>query len=192
MNPDEVNEIVSELALLAYYPRDPVLHAAIVRMVGAMATNIEQVRWLVRTMTSGSYQKWEGPAELRAVFCMKFKPRDGIESISAIYPEGMSREQLNPGLQIEAAAPLQITGEVGPVSADPEMGATVLTLAEARRMPGAALNVSVTINHGEDEYAALIRVCREEREKKNARPYTPSEAQIDFIKAEQDRNRTQL
>ena len=189
MNPESIVDIVMELSILPFFPAEDAARIAIVRMVGAMAANEDQVRWLVNIMTSGAFSKWEGPAELRAVFCMKFKPKDGIEATSAVYPDGMTREQLNHGLQIAAGLPLQIAGEVGPVSLDPEMELTIVTLTEARRMPGAASNVDVKIRSGEDEYSALVRVCREEREKKTAKPYTPSEAQIEFIKSEQDRNR---
>ena len=189
MKPETIFEYVMELAILPFFPPEDPARMAIARMIGAMASNEDQVRWLVRTMTSGAFSKWEGPAELRAVFCMKFRPKDGIEATSAIYPDGMSREQLNPGLQITAGAPLQIAGAVGPVTIDPEMELTVVALAEAKRMPGIALNVDVTIRHEEDEYSALVRSCREFKERATAKPYTPSEAQIEFLKVEQDRNR---
>jgi hypothetical protein len=190
MNPKVVFNYVMELSALPFFPPEDAARLAIARIVGDMASNEDQVRWLVRMMTSGLYAKWEGPAELRAVFCMKFKPRDGIEALSTAFPDGLSREQLNPGEQIEAPAPLQIAGECGPVTADPEMVALTAKISEACRMPAPALSVSVAVRPDESEYVALTRSIQEFNEARAAKPYTPSQAQIDFIKAEQERNRT--
>jgi hypothetical protein len=43
-----------------------------------MATTPEQVDWLVRAMID-QVGEWQGPTELRGVFCTKYSPKDGIE-----------------------------------------------------------------------------------------------------------------
>lgn len=85
MNPTRIMEILSGLRLLPFFPSDEFAFSALVRMVGSMAENEQQVQWLVARMTSGIYTKWEGPAEMRACFCNRFKPKDGINAYSQIY-----------------------------------------------------------------------------------------------------------
>ena len=93
LNFEQINGIVAELATLPFYRSEEAAHLAVVRIVGQMATNIDQVRWLVNRMTSGLYSEWPGPKELRACFCSKFKPADGIECGSSVYPDGIPSER---------------------------------------------------------------------------------------------------
>lgn len=163
MNIQTVAGIVIELSVLPYFPSNVAARAAIVRMVGEMCSTEDQVCWLVRLMTSGTFKKWEGPAELRAVFCMKFKPRDGIESISEVYPDGMTHEQLNPGAKMPAleSAPLRQLAAGDPISADEELVAIVVDAAE--RMPHFRVCKTVSLRDGENDYQALLRQIEERR-----------------------------
>lgn len=194
MNFERINQILSELSVLPFYPSDPSARLAIARMVGNMAHSEAQVRWLVTLMTSGAFSKWEGPSELRAVFCMKFKPKDGIETTSAVFPDGLSREQLNPGkpLQIDAASPqVQISGRVEESAiVDPELAALVERVASARCRPLPHVQVDTTVHHEESELSALMRSVEDFRGRvKPTSPRIVTQTEIDAIKNEQERNR---
>jgi hypothetical protein len=88
MNFERVAELCAELTLLRFFPSDESARLAIVRMVGEMAANEEQVRWLVRR-TLDLWNEWPGPLELRAVFCSRFKPRDGKNAYSERFTNGI-------------------------------------------------------------------------------------------------------
>lgn len=96
----KINLMVAELAVLDFYPSDIPARAAIVRLVGNMANSEEEVRWLIDRATGGMYKKWPGVAELRALFCSHFKPRDGYIVYSDMYPDGYPHQQK--ALMIEA------------------------------------------------------------------------------------------
>lgn len=92
MNPETVLNILNEFRCLAFFPNDEYVPIAICRLVGSMCHNEAEVRWLVDRMTSGIYSEWPGIAEMRACFCAKFPPRDGINAYSSIYPDGIPAE----------------------------------------------------------------------------------------------------
>jgi hypothetical protein len=103
VNINEVIEALSGLKSLRFFPDDAVAIMTVARMVCKMATTEEQVAWLVDRMTSGIYSEWTGPQELRACFCSKFKPADGINAYSMVYPDGFPSEK-QPQLQLTAPA----------------------------------------------------------------------------------------
>lgn len=130
MNPELIAEMVMEMSILPYFPAEDYARLAIVRLVGAMADTEAQVRWLVDVMTSGVYARWDGPSELRATYCQKFRPKDGIECVSLLYPDGLTREQLNPGVRLTAVPiPFLRSG-----SEDPEMDALVAQMGRGKRL----------------------------------------------------------
>jgi hypothetical protein len=87
MNFERVAELVAELTSLRYFPSDESARLAIVRMIGEMAENEDQVEWLVRRVPD-LYNEWPGPLELRALFCSRLKPKDGKHAYSKIFPKG--------------------------------------------------------------------------------------------------------
>jgi hypothetical protein len=103
----KVAEIVGELTLLRYFPADPIARTALVREICDMADTEDQVRWLVTRMLK-LYQVWPGLGEVRATFCSKFKPRDGVERYSEIYTDGIPSEHL---ISERDTAQRQLTGE---------------------------------------------------------------------------------
>jgi hypothetical protein len=124
MNPKRVIELCTPLMLLKFFPPDPEARTELLLMIGRMASNEDQVRWLVNRMLN-LYDEWTGPRTLRAVFCQKFKPADGEDLRTAIcpgYPEGLPSEKPEP--QLLALPP----GHVA--SADPELEAMVGKLVE--------------------------------------------------------------
>ena len=90
MNPRTIMEILTELSVLRYFPAsNESALIALSRLVGQMCHTEEEVRWLVDRMTSGIYADWPGPQEMRACFCSRFKPKDGLNAYSTVYPDGI-------------------------------------------------------------------------------------------------------
>lgn len=72
---------VGEMAALKYFPSDEHGRAAIMKLLDRMAgaNYREQLNWLSETLMD-NYTEWPGPHEIRAIFCTRFKPADGIEA----------------------------------------------------------------------------------------------------------------
>ncbi len=118
MNFQLVLELILEMGTLKFFPTIPNAHFALARMACEVASNEDQVRWWVKRMTT-LYSEWPGPREFRAVFCAKFKPRDGIEAFgSAVFPEGIPSDR--PPVPPPALPPGERT--VDPASIDRTVG----------------------------------------------------------------------
>jgi len=52
----------------------------------------EQLAWLAERLVK-LYKKFPPPLEIRACFCGKFKPKDGINAFSETYPDGIPSER---------------------------------------------------------------------------------------------------
>jgi hypothetical protein len=92
---------IAKLAMLKFFPADKEARNAIVQMVCEMAATDEQVKWLVHRALK-LYNEWPGPKELRACFCSKFRPLDGINAYSAVYADGIPSERENAPNLLEA------------------------------------------------------------------------------------------
>lgn len=153
MNFDTVADIIADLSILRFFPNEPAARLAIVRMAGEMADNEEQVRWLVRR-TLNLHNEWPGPLEFRAVFCSKFRPRDGIEKHSEIYPDGIPSEK--------PAVPSLPSGAVNPRIAN-----IVHELAEVKSLPAPKPVKRQPFTAGElAEAEKVLAQYREERERR--------------------------
>ena len=136
MNPTKVLEILDQLRLLPFFPIGESVMDALVKLCGSMCHNEDQVQWLVDRMTSGIYEQWPGPREMRAVFCGRYKPKDGVNAYSTIYPDGLPPDPTAPKRQIEAPAFKSLPAG-HQVTADPVLEAGVAALAEKCAMPSA-------------------------------------------------------
>jgi len=119
--------------MLKYFPAgNPAVLEGLLILVGDMCRSEAEVEWLVKRMTSGLYAEWPGPAEMRACFCSRFPPKDGINVYSSIYPDGLppSKESR---LAIECA-PKKALPEGHMVSADAGAEAAVHVLAKANEL----------------------------------------------------------
>jgi hypothetical protein len=135
MNPGNVLQIVSELRALRYFPGDEFTLNAIVRLCGSMCATEEQVRWLVDRMTSGIYTEWPGIAEVRACFCCRYRPKDGISVCSTVFPEGLPPDPTAPPRRKIAAPDFKRLPPGEPVTADPELEESIRQFAEKHKMP---------------------------------------------------------
>ena len=112
MNLVRVADILGRLTAMKFFPSDPGARDAIVSIVGEMANSHEQVEWLVDRMIS-IYVEWPGPMEMRACFCSRFRPCDGIEAISNVYGDesGFPPDPVVDRLKLAATPQRLITGQ---------------------------------------------------------------------------------
>lgn len=97
-------KIIAKLTMLKFFPSDPAGQKAIVEMACKMASSTEQVEWLVSQMTAW-YSDWPGPREMRAVFCQRFRPADGVNvNMSTVFPDGVF-----PGCQMFGVGPKELS-----------------------------------------------------------------------------------
>ncbi len=85
---------MARLAVLKFFPSDDTARAEIVLMACEMAQTNEQVAWLAKRCIQ-LWNEWEGPREMRAVFCSRHKPADGIEAYSSLkrFADGIPSEK---------------------------------------------------------------------------------------------------
>lgn len=151
MDPEKVAELCGDLTLLKFFPADLSARTALLLLVGRMASNEDQVRWLVQE-TIDRCNEWPGPLVLRQIFCSRFKPADGKEAGSTkMFPDGVPSRKPQIGFKPNVAlptvkTPAQIEAAAIPlppghkVSADPELEAMIADAIEKMpKMPAARL-----------------------------------------------------
>ena len=165
MNPVIVAELVAELTLLRFFPADEDGRAALVKLVGRMCSNEDQVCWLVERVLS-KCNEWPGPLVLRQILCSRFKPADGIEAGgTAMFPDGIPSEK-----QIEAPALLALPpGHVATL--DLQFENAVRLLAEAKdlnrvRGPVKVQEVPTNPNYKPITQADIEKAVQENQDKR--------------------------
>lgn len=137
MNPETVAKLCGELTLLKFFPADDGARRALFKMVGRMASNEDQVKWLVRR-TLDLCDEWPGPKTFRAIFCKRYKPMDDIDlrtATSEKFPEGIPDEPMPPAPRLSLAAGAEKMTEIEMAESTDE---TIKALALAMpRMPSA-------------------------------------------------------
>ena len=122
-----LEKCITRLALLPFFPSRHEERIELSDMIEEFAETDEQVDWLGRRMRV-LYQEWPGPRELRACFCSRYKPKDGISVCSGKYAEGIPSEA-------KEERKLLPPGRGEPVSADPVLAAAVVKAAEVMTIP---------------------------------------------------------
>lgn len=136
-----VLSLIAGLKLMKYFPSDEDAWIELAKDLADMAENEEQVQWLVKRVRN-LYAEWPGVHELRAVFCSRFKPKDGINAYSSVYLDGvpLSRPER---VQITAPEFPQIEAPLPPghvASVDPQLENMVrMASAGLPKMPPAYL-----------------------------------------------------
>lgn len=146
---------------MRYFPSDPDARTGIAKQIAAMASSIEQVRWLVGRLPE-LYPDWPAMQEVRALFCSRFRPKDGLEAASQVYLDGIPHDpalQRANQAQLAGQPILQLEGECADETpiADPEMAAKIDALGKAKGMPALP---PVEMNPGENDLQALTRQFR--------------------------------
>ncbi len=144
--PRQAKLCVDTLALMPYFPADQGTRSALVQQLAKMVTYNEEAEWLAYRATQ-VFQAWPGIREIRALFCKRFRPKDGVDATSLLYPDGFSSEaQLGPvpvaGLlpavterEALAAASIPASHQIAGPSADPELATLVDDIASRVEMP---------------------------------------------------------
>lgn len=186
INVKRASESIGRLAILKFFPADNVARAEILKLICEMASTNEQIDWLVNRARS-LWNEWEGPRELRAILCSKFRPADGIEAYSQLaqFADGIPAEKQS-APQLEGATLKQL--EAGPI-ADPEMQALVVAMKPAKNLNavrGLPIKPAIILP-GETEYTALQRAVDESHKAlaKAREPFPASPAMIADIKRRQ-------
>lgn len=186
INVKRASESIGRLAILKFFPADNVARTEILKLICEMVTTNEQIDWLVNRARS-LWNEWEGPRELRAIVCSKYRPADGIEAYSQLpqFADGIPAEKQT-APQLEGAALKQL--EAGPI-ADREMQALVVSMAPTKNLNavrGPAVK-PVVILPGETEYGALQRSVEQSRKDlaQAKQPYAASDEMIAHVKRQQ-------
>jgi hypothetical protein len=131
---------IGRMSIMRYFPADPDARDAIAAMIGEMATSDEQVIWLAARMIQ-CYSEWPGHMELRACFCSRYKPADGVEAISQAYFEREMPPEAPGGRKLATRESLRIQGFVPPDDIDTGFPTDAFSLLAAAgkklRAPGA-------------------------------------------------------
>lgn len=112
MTSEEATILVEAMTVLPFFPFEQAARALISDELAAMCENAKQGMWLVRRL-SQLYVKWPGMREVRAVYCAKFSPQDGLEVYSGVYEDGIPSENPNPYRpRISGRAPVEVIDPV--------------------------------------------------------------------------------
>jgi len=132
ITPQGVQMFVGQISLMKFFPNTPGMVNALSTALAQFCADDEKLTWLAKRIVA-LYAEWPGIREVRAVYCSKFKPLDGINAYSTIYGDGIPSER--PALLPPAQLALP-PGHV--VSVDPGFDAAIQKLAEAKALPPAA------------------------------------------------------
>lgn len=111
---------VEKLGALRYFPPAEGAHRAVMELLYRMVETPDQLDWLVVTMID-RVGEWKGTAELRGVYCTRFKPLDGVEGVCGETPGFTATE-------LEMAQPR------GPLALPGGLGDGVKKLAEGKKL----------------------------------------------------------
>lgn len=77
--PEQLNGATEELRAIPYFPTADAATIAIAIAIGKFVDDVYRLRWLIDTAVS-SMREWKGVAEMRGLYCTRFKPADGVEA----------------------------------------------------------------------------------------------------------------
>ncbi len=118
---EEAHAVINDLGALSFFPKDVRARLTLARLLRDFVTTKDQSQWLVRRMLQ-LFDVWPGPRELRALYCSRWKPRDGVEATSEKYPAP-------PGYPPEHKPEPKLLFNPSEISADPELERAVRDLA---------------------------------------------------------------
>ena len=83
LNLDEVMNVVGRFAAMKFYPSgNPEVAIAVAEELAERSHDIEEIRWTVKRVVK-LYPEWPGINEVRAVYCSRWRPFDGVEAFSS-------------------------------------------------------------------------------------------------------------
>lgn len=124
-------KFVATMVLMKFFPAGDMERAVLAEAIEDFVETDEQLEWL-RRQAHKLHDDWPGVRELRAIFCQRFKPKDGY-SISSARLDGVQQEKNEHQKQIEAAnlPPGKVTADKG-IEAALEIAVRLNSLRNAR------------------------------------------------------------
>lgn len=74
-----------QLSLMKYFPSEPMQQKGLAVFLQRLCGHREGLEWLVQNLVN-HVSEWPGPAEVRGIYCTRFKPADGIENFNCTLP----------------------------------------------------------------------------------------------------------
>jgi len=115
LSADAATQAVSKFGLMAFFPGDPDTRSALVWALMQLVETEDQLDWLVSRALK-LYPRWPGVGEIRALYCSRFKPKDGVEGYSEVYEGGFPHEspapQIPPKREVVTTADQKLTGQI--------------------------------------------------------------------------------
>lgn len=81
----DIKLAVAKFGALKFFPSDEGARLAVMELIRKMVSTKAELLWLTETMID-SVGEWHGTAQLRALFCSRFKPADGKEGADCVVP----------------------------------------------------------------------------------------------------------
>ena len=182
MTREAIDSAACRIFLMGFFPSsDENLRATIIEVLGSMCSSDEQVIWLSKHFTA-AYMNWPGLGELRAFYCWCYKPADGIDAYSVIFPDGIPRHFFGnppgrPPLGSGGFSSYKMLSEgQAQISADPELNALVTSTS-------ADLPTMARIRTKEEIEADLyqLKPVAERKEIKPSKPGSITQADFDAL-----------
>ena len=132
----EIGKVVRGWTCLKFFPSEPSAIGPIAKIIASMVGTVEQLRWLDSVMLN-QVGEWPGPAEVRAIFCTRFRPEDGDEvkgysAIAGFTPGDIEGEKL-----VEHSRLTEGRREFGQIGAgEMKSGAQLLALLPVAKLLG--------------------------------------------------------
>jgi hypothetical protein len=79
----DLKAAVGALAAMKFFPSDAGARASIQEVLRSIADDRERLRWLVNALIN-TVPEWPGPLEVRALYCTRWTPADGLEACSGL------------------------------------------------------------------------------------------------------------
>lgn len=71
---------IAGMSILKYFPMDEIQHRVMAEFLRKLCGHAEGLHWLV-TQLVNRVGEWPGPAQVRGIYCTRFKPADGVENL---------------------------------------------------------------------------------------------------------------
>lgn len=154
---------VDQMALLQFFPSDAGTRKELLKLIGGICWNDEQVKWLAKRMIT-LFDQWPGPHELRAVLCSRWPAADGIDAVtkhSRYIEEGFPSEQPSSGdhLALTGSSQKALCAATGVSSEEAaknvaDKNIVLVNLTKSTKMPkeGRADRVAISNRYDRDGY----------------------------------------
>lgn len=87
---------IAGMSILKFFPMDEIQHRVMAEFLRKLCGHAEGLSWLVQQLVN-RVGEWPGPAQVRGIYCTRYKPADGLENfdctIRGFTPEDCSQKR---------------------------------------------------------------------------------------------------